>query len=78
MARSARMPKRFPVGTRYVVEGRSGQKGVFQVSARYLVLPSGRRLDLPTTKVAMNRLAPRGRSYRVARRHGEHPARLGV
>lgn len=78
MARSTRMPKRFPVGTRYVVEGRNGLKGVFQVSARYLLLPNGRRLDLPATKMAVNRAAPRGRSYRVARRHPEHPARLGV
>jgi hypothetical protein len=43
---SQRLPKRFPVGTRYVVEGRAGG-GRFIVHLRYLQLPDGRRLALP-------------------------------
>lgn len=41
-----RLPSRFPVGTRYVVEGRTNQHGELQVTSRYLVLPNGTHLDL--------------------------------
>jgi hypothetical protein len=80
MARSARLPKRFPVGTRYVVEGRAGGKGLFLVSARYVVLPNGRRLDLPAKNVAVKCgcAAARRRGYRFPRQQAEHAARLGV
>jgi hypothetical protein len=40
------LPKHFPVGTVYVVEGRSGQSGRLRVSLRYLVMPGGGRIDL--------------------------------
>jgi hypothetical protein len=42
-----RLPKSFPVGTVYVVEGRGGEHGHLCVSSRYLVLPSGRQIDVP-------------------------------
>ena len=41
-----RLPKRFPIGTTYVVEGRSGEEGHLRVFSRYLVLPGGRRINL--------------------------------
>ena len=41
-----RLPKRFPIGTTYVVEGRSGEAGHLCVFSRYLVLPDGRRINL--------------------------------
>jgi hypothetical protein len=41
------MPKRFPPGTRYVVEGRATAHGQFRVFARYLVYPDGRRVAVP-------------------------------
>jgi hypothetical protein len=44
------LPERFPVGTRYVVEGRAGEGG-FLVHSRYLELPDGRRLALPRRAV---------------------------
>jgi hypothetical protein len=44
---AARLPKNLPDGTKYVVEGRSGAEGVLHVLARYVVLPDGRRVDLP-------------------------------
>jgi hypothetical protein len=75
MARSARLPQRLPAGTRYVVEGRKGAKGLFQVSARYVVLPNGRRLDLPSRAPA-SRTRGRRRPKRFARE--EHAERLGV
>jgi hypothetical protein len=46
MPRSIRVPDRVPSGTKYVVEGRAGTDGQFRVSARYLVYPDGRRLDV--------------------------------
>jgi hypothetical protein len=42
----SRLPKRFPVGTTYVVEGRTGQNGGFRVFSRYVVLPSGARINV--------------------------------
>jgi hypothetical protein len=41
-----RLPKRFPVGATYVVEGRGGEGGNLRVFSRYVVLPSGRRINL--------------------------------
>jgi hypothetical protein len=37
-----RLPKSFPVGTTYVVEGQGGEHGQLLVSSRYVVLPGGR------------------------------------
>jgi hypothetical protein len=41
-----RLPKRFPVGTTYVVEGRGGEDGNLRVFSRYVVLPGGQRINL--------------------------------
>jgi hypothetical protein len=41
-----RLPKRFPVGTTYVVVGRSGKDGNLRVFSRYVVLPDGQRINL--------------------------------
>jgi len=40
------LPKRFPVGTTYVVEGSGGENGHLRVFSRYVVLPGGRRINL--------------------------------
>ena len=42
-----RLPSRFPVGTRYVVEGRGGRQGSLRVKSRYIEFPDGRHVDLP-------------------------------
>jgi hypothetical protein len=42
----ARLPKRFPVGTTYVVEGCGGEDGQLRVFSRYVVLPGGERINL--------------------------------
>ena len=42
-----RLPDRFPVGTRYVIEGRGGGNGRLLVRSRYLEFPDGRHVDLP-------------------------------
>ena len=43
----SRLPRRFPVGATYVVEGYGGDEGNFRVIARYVVLPGGRRINVP-------------------------------
>jgi hypothetical protein len=39
------LPSRFPVGTKFVIEGRPGGKG--RVFSRYLEFPDGTRISLP-------------------------------
>jgi hypothetical protein len=46
-----RLPKHFPVGTTYVVEGyvvegHGNEAGHLQVFSRYVVLPTGQRINL--------------------------------
>jgi hypothetical protein len=45
-SKSSSLPARFPVGARYVVEGRGGEDGQLRVFSRYIVLPGGRRIKL--------------------------------
>jgi hypothetical protein len=45
---SSPLPKRFPVGARYVVEGRGGEDGHLRVFSRYIVLPGGQRINVPS------------------------------
>ena len=45
-SRISRLPSRFPVGTRYVIEGRGGH-----VYLRYLEFPDGRQIKLPADHV---------------------------
>jgi hypothetical protein len=62
---ASRIPSRFPVGTRYVIEGRAGR-----ISLRYLEFPDGRKVHLPAD------LAARAKSRAPARRReGRNPAR---
>ena len=42
-SQAVRLPDRFPVGTRYVVEGREGR-----IHLRYLEFPDGRQVVLST------------------------------
>lgn len=59
--RRARLPKSFPVGAVYVVEGKGGERGRLDVSARYVVMPGGKRIDVAATR--------REPSTAAARRH---------
>jgi len=45
--RQKELPRRFPVGAKYVVEGCGGDEDALRVIARYIVLPSGRRINVP-------------------------------
>jgi hypothetical protein len=40
---SSRLPRRVPVGAKYVVEGYGGEEEL-RVIARYVILPGGRRI----------------------------------
>jgi hypothetical protein len=46
MATQPRLPSRFPVGTRYIVEGQPEKGGQLRIVSRYVVMPSGVRYDL--------------------------------
>jgi hypothetical protein len=62
---STPLPKRFPVGARYVVEGRGGEDGHLRVFSRYVVLPGGQRINIPSDLSkfgAMSVNARRGKS----------------
>jgi hypothetical protein len=77
--RAAELPEYFPLGTRYVVEGKNTAQGVLRVSARYVLFPDGRRVDLPLKVVAAPPLSPRDplslRARRGQPRRQEPPAR---
>lgn len=47
------VPKRLPVGSVYVVEGRVGLRGRFRVSSRFVIMPSGEKLNFPLEPVAV-------------------------
>ncbi len=58
------LPTRFALGTVYVIEGRGGEYGHLRISARYVVTPSGQRIDV----------MPRLERLRVVRGRGRRPA----
>jgi hypothetical protein len=51
-----RLPSRFPVGTRYVIEGGGGPQERLRIWSRYLEFPDGRHLDLPLDRPDRARL----------------------
>jgi hypothetical protein len=59
------LPKRFPVGARYVIEGSGGEDGRFRVFSRYVVLPGGQRINVPADLAQP--VAPQARGRRQAR-----------
>lgn len=74
----SRLPKRFPVGTTFVVEGRaiatSGKNNEqFQVFSRFVVLPGGCRIDLGSDAAAAGTRSRRARS-RNRQSTGPRPA----
>ena len=57
---ASRLPGHFPVGTRYVIEGRKGR-----IHLRYLEFPDGRHVDLPADSGGLrHRPGSRGRGQR--------------
>jgi len=70
MALRSMLPTRFPVGTRYIVEGEPGTGGELRIVSRYVVMPSGVRYDLMTPDRVRSAAAagPRKGRARVERR----------
>jgi hypothetical protein len=66
--RADRLPDRFPVGTRYVIEGRGGGEGRLRVHLRYLEYPDGRHVTLPADSHLDPPRTKRRRSRRTAAR----------
>jgi hypothetical protein len=62
---SKRLPSCFPVGTKFVIEGRRGGEGQVQVYSRYLEFPDGTTLSLPSRPAP--RQTRRGHSRRRRR-----------
>lgn len=69
---SSRLPSRFPVGTKFVIEGRraESQSGdEVQVYSRYLEFPDGTFLALPAHPVQRKSGATRRSTKSRSRRH---------
>ena len=47
----SQLPRRFTVGATYVVEGVGGAEGHLRVIGRYVVLPGGRRINIPALRL---------------------------
>ena len=64
--RSNRLPDRFPVGTKFVIEGTRSGEGQTQVFSRHLEFPDGTFLALPAhpvqRKSGASRRAPASRA----------------
>jgi hypothetical protein len=63
---SSRLPSRFPVGTKFVIEGKRGGEGQVQVFSRYIEFPDGRLFRLPK-RPAARKSAPVERRSRRSR-----------
>jgi hypothetical protein len=66
---SGRLPNRFPVGTKFVIEGRRGGEGQVQVFSRYLEFPDGTFFPLPV-RPPKRKAPPAGRRARRTRSRG--------
>ena len=67
-SQGVRLPSRFPIGTRYVIEGRGGGDGRLRIHVRYLEFPDGRHVDLPTDSSDRPRERRRRRNRRTRAR----------
>jgi hypothetical protein len=69
MVYSVKLPSRFPVGTKFVIESRGGE-GQPQIFSRHLEFPDGTFFPLPVRPVpaGLKPKAPISRRSRVRRR----------
>jgi hypothetical protein len=68
---SDRLPNRFPVGTKFVIEGKRGGEGQVQVFCRYLEFPDGTFFPLPV-RPTTRKTPPGRRGFRRSRSRGGH------
>jgi hypothetical protein len=67
--RTSRLPSRFPVGTKFVIEGKRGGEGQVQVFSRYLEFPDGTFFPLPAHPVQRKSGTTRRSGKAHGRRH---------
>ncbi len=67
--RSNRLPSRFPIGTKLVIEGPRRVEGQAQVYSRYLEFPDGTLLTLPSRAAPPKPGQPRRNRRTRSRRH---------
>jgi len=68
-ASSNRLPSRFPIGTKFVIEGRPSGEGEMKVVSRFIEFPDGTRLRLPK-RPPPQKSAPAGRRARIKNNRG--------
>lgn len=68
MTPKQRLPRRFPVGTRLVIEGEPDRHGALRVVSRYVVMPNGRRYDLMPQGTPQGPMPPAAGGARRSRR----------
>jgi hypothetical protein len=66
---SGRLPSRFPVGTKFVIEGKRRGEGQVHVFSRYLEFPDGTFFPLPV-RPTKRKARPAGRRARRTRSRG--------
>lgn len=67
--RTTRLPSRFPVGTKFVIEGRRGAEGQPQIFSRHLEFPDGTLFPLPARPAPAKRAPDTGRRPRPRTAH---------
>jgi hypothetical protein len=67
--RSNRLPSRFPIGTKLVIEGPRGGEGQVPVYSRYLEFPDGTCMALPSRAAPPQPGQPRRNRRTRSRRH---------
>jgi hypothetical protein len=75
---TGRLPRSFPAGAVYVVEGRGGQYGHLRISARYLIMPGGQRVDVLSTHGRPDRFRARRRHAQTRQLHNHAPGRAAA
>jgi hypothetical protein len=68
----SRLPNRFPVGTKFVIEGRRAEEGQVQVFKRFLEFPDGTHVRLPARPAKRKSVADT-RRHRRARQAANEP-----
>ena len=71
-AATPRVPRRFPAGTKFVVEGADAADGGVRIVARYLVYPDGRQVKLGAPARPVDCYAQRAASATRHRRAAHH------
>jgi hypothetical protein len=75
--RSSTLPSRFPIGTKFVIEGRRGREGQMQVFSRYLEFPDGTFVPLPAPPAQRKSGAIRRSAKSRGRRHLSFDSAIG-